>query len=353
MLKIPNIFVINTGSTSTKIAIFKGEELFWEQKIDHSVEELEQYSDFEAQVNHRKKIILRYLNENHFSVKSFDLIMCRGGLIKPVESGIYKVNLKMLNDLKNSNRKHASNLSAVIGYSLSENKNNVFIADPVVVDEMQDIARYSGHKLFKRVSIFHALNHKAVARKFSDNQQMKYENLNLIVVHMGGGISVAAHHKGKVIDVNQALDGEGPFSPERSGTLPAGDLVDISFSEKYTYDEVKKMIVGKGGLVSYLGSNNVQEIEKNLNKNSEKILKAMSYQIAKSIGEMAVVLYGKVDAIILTGGIAYSKFITENIKKYVQFIAPVYIYPGEDEMQALAYNGLLLWNKNLKDKDYL
>lgn len=353
MLKIPNIFVINTGSTSTKIAIFKGEELFWEQKIDHSVEELEQYSGFEAQVNHRKKIILRHLTENHFSVKNFDLIMCRGGLIKPVESGIYKVNLKMLNDLKNSNRKHASNLSAVIGYLLSENKNNVFIADPVVVDEMQDIARYSGHKLFKRVSIFHALNHKAVARKFSDNQQMKYENLNLIVVHMGGGISVGAHHKGKVIDVNQALDGEGPFSPERSGTLPAGDLVDISFSEKYTYDEVKKMIVGKGGLVSYLGSNNVQEIEKNLNKNSEKILKAMSYQIAKSIGEMAVVLYGKVDAIILTGGIAYSKFITENIKKHIQFIAPVYIYPGEDEMQALAYNGLLLWNKNLKDKDYL
>ena len=149
------------------------------------------------------------------------------------------------------------------------------------------------------------------------------------------------------------MDGEGPFSPERSGTLPVGDLVDISFSGNYTYDEVKKMIVGKGGLISYLGNNNVQEIEKNLNKKSEKILKAMSYQIAKSIGEMAVVLYGKVDAIILTGGMAYSKFITENIKKQIQFIAPVYIYPGEDEIQALAYNGLLLWSKNLKDKDYL
>jgi len=351
MKKEPVILVINTGSTTTKMAVFKGEEILFEEKITHNVDELQALSGFEQQVDYRKNIIEKVLKNRQIDVEKMDLIMCRGGLIKPVESGVYQVNKKMLEDLRYAPKQHASNLAAVIGYRLSKHS-NVYIADPVVVDEMQDIARYAGHKLFQRISIFHALNHKAVARKFAAEKRKKYEDLNLIVAHMGGGISVGAHKKGKVIDVNQALDGEGAFSPERSGTLPAGDLVKMAFSEKYSLQEMREMIVGKGGLVSYTGSNNLQELEKNATPEIKEILEAMAYQVAKQIGEMASVLQGNVDAIILTGGVAHSPFITRLITERITFIAPVYIYAGEDEMQALAYNGNLIWKKELTPKDY-
>jgi len=348
----PKILVINTGSTTTKIAVFEGENSLFSQKISHTVSDLEKLQDFDSQVAFRYQVILDTLKNNQFNLQNIDLIMCRGGLIKPVKSGVYEVNDKMLNDLKNASKQHASNLAAVIGYQLSHKNIPVYIADPVVVDEMQEVARYAGHKAFERISIFHALNHKAVARKHAEKTGKSYEDLNLIVVHMGGGISVGAHQKGQVIDVNQALDGEGPFSPERSGTLPAGDLIKFSFSGNYTHQQMKEMLVGKGGLVSYLGTNNVQEIEENLNDKSKKVLTAMAYQIAKSIGEMAVVLKGNIDGILLTGGVAYSKFITQNIIDKIQFLAPVYIYPGEDEMEALAYNGLLVYHTKLQPKKY-
>lgn len=348
----PSILVINTGSTSTKIAVFVGENLFFENKITHTTEELSRLEDFDHQVAYRLVLIEKILKENNFSINNFDMIMTRGGLIAPVKSGVFKVNTKMLQDLKNAKKQHASNLAAVIGYSLGNSKIPVYIADPVVVDEMQEVARFAGHKLFERKSIFHALNHKAIARKFANEQEKKYENLNLVIAHLGGGISVGAHHKGQVIDVNQALDGEGPFSPERSGTLPAGDLIKMAFSGKYSEDEMLNMITGKGGLVSYLKNNNVQDIEKNSDNYKRKVLQALAYQVSKSIGEMATVLKGKVDAIILTGGVAHSKYITGQIIESVKFIAPVYIYPGEDEMWALAQNGLLLHLNNIPIQEY-
>ena len=350
---IPLISVINTGSTSTKLAVFKGEELLFEDRITHTENELNRLKNYEEQVNYRFKIIIDHLKKQEIESESFDIIMARGGLIKPVASGVYKINKQMLHDLEHANKQHASNLAAAIGFRLGKSKVPVFIADPVVVDEMQEIAKYSGHRLFTRKSIFHALNHKAVARKFAGETKQDYHLLNLIIAHMGGGISVGAHKKGKVIDVNQALDGEGPFSPERSGTLPAGDLVRMAFSGKYKQDEMLKMITGQGGVVSYLGTNNLEEIENNLTPESRKILDALAYQVAKSIGEMATVLKGQVDAIILTGGLAYSSLITENITKRVKFVAPVHIYPGEDEMLALAQNALLLWQNKLKAKNYI
>ncbi len=350
--KEPNILVINTGSTSTKIAGYAGSKMFFDEKISHTTVELKKLTNFEAQVNYRLNLIKSLIEKNNFSISRFDLIMARGGLIKPVKSGVYKVNNQMLRDLQYAGKQHASNLAAIIGYHLAKAEIPVYIADPVVVDEMQDIARYSGHKLFERKSIFHALNHKAVGRKFAADNKQKYENLNLIIAHLGGGISIGAHRKGQVIDVNQALDGEGPFSPERSGTLPAGDLVKMAFSGQYSMEEMLKMITGNGGLVSYLKTNNLKAVEKTADKDSLVILKALAYQVAKSIGEMATVLKGEVDAVILTGGIAYSTFITDFITKYVQFIAPVYIYAGEDEMQALAQNGLLLYKNEIIAQNY-
>ncbi len=348
----PKILTINTGSTSTKIAFFNGESKVFTENIHHAPNEIEKLDSFEQQVDFRKQKIEEILKIHQLSADDFDIFMCRGGLIKPVESGVYAVNEQMLEDLKHAKKQHASNLAAVVGYMLSGDKNNVYIADPVVVDEMQDIARYSGHKDFERISIFHALNQKAVARRYATKMNKNYEDLNLIIAHIGGGVSIGVHKKGRVIDVNQALDGEGPFSPERSGTLPVGELIKKAFSGKYTEEQMNKMIVGKGGVVSYLGTNNLKEIEENLNLEKKEILEAMAYQISKYIGEMAVVLKGKVDAILLTGGVAYSGLITGFIKEHVEFIGPVEIFPGEDEMEALALNGLLVWKNKLLPKTY-
>ncbi len=348
----PKTLVINTGSTTTKIAIFEGGKQLLFEKIAHKTSILPQGDFFSTQVDFRKQLIQKTLSQHNISMAQIDLIMCRGGLIKPVASGVYVVNDKMLSDLKNAQKQHASNLAAVIGARLSEGNIPVYIADPVVVDELQDVARFAGHKDFERISIFHALNHKAVARRYASSIGIRYESLNLIVAHLGGGISVGAHKKGRVVDVNQALDGEGPFSPERSGTLPAGDLVRMAYSGDYTKEEMLQKIVGKGGLVSYLNSNNIQDITAGLDDEKRMVLSAMSYQISKAIGEMAVVLQGDVDAIILTGGVAHNKMIASDIQKQVSFLAPVKVFPGEDEMKALAMNGLLVWYKDLEPKKY-
>jgi len=348
----PQILVINTGSTSTKLALYEAEKEKYKISLSHTAEELQKLKNFDEAIEFRLSKIQKFLKDYKIDLENIDLFMCRGGLLKPVASGVYQVNEKMIHDLKNAPKKHASNLAAVLGYNLSPVKTNVYIADPVVVDEMQKIARYSGHKNFERKSIFHALNHKAVARSFAAEQNKNYEDLNLIIVHLGGGISVGAHKKGKVVDVNQALDGEGPFSPERSGTLPTGDLLKEAFSGKYTLQEMEKMLVGQGGVVSYLGTNDMKALEKSEDAYVQEVIQAMTYQISKYIGEMAVVLQGKIDAIILTGGLAHSQKITEQIKSYVGFLSPVFIYPGEDEMQALAYNGNLVWQKELIPKIY-
>jgi len=345
--KTPKILVINPGSTTTKIALFLGERETFSEKITHSTPMLSHDDFLNTHADFRKLLILKTLKEQKYTIDDIDMIMCRGGLVRPVSSGVYEINEKMLDDLKQSPKQHASNLAAIIGYRLSDGKIPAYIADPVVVDEMQDVARYAGHKSFERISIFHALNHKAVARRYAQSIGKKYEKLNLIVAHMGGGVSVGAHQRGKVVDVNQALDGEGAFSPERSGTLPSGDLLRKAFSGQYTFDELKQMIVGKGGLVSYLGTNNIQEIEKKPNEENEVVLRAMAYQISKQIGEYAVVLKGKIDAILLTGGVAYSDLVIRQIEDYVSFLAPIVVYPGEDEMKALAGNGFLVWKKEL------
>ena len=274
----------------------------------------------------------------------------RGGLLKPIPGGVYEVNDAMKRDLFNSPiGEHASNLGGLIAADLAAEipGARAFIADPVVVDEMEEIARYSGHPLFKRISIFHALNQKAIARKHAASIQRKYEDLNLILVHLGGGISISAHCKGRVIDTNQALDGEGPFSPERSGTMPVGDLVRVCFSGKYTQKEVMKMIKGEGGLVAYTGTNNAYDVEiraENGDQVSKDVFEAMAYQVCKEIGAMYAVLKGEVDAILITGGIANSKWFINEILNRVDKIAPTHVYPGEDEMEALAMNGLRVLN---------
>jgi butyrate kinase len=252
---------------------------------------------------------------------------------------------------------HASNLGGLIAHDIAKDLPNchAFIADPVVVDELQDVARLAGHPMFQRYSIFHALNQKATARAYARLMNHKYEELNLVIAHLGGGVSVGAHRKGKVIDVNQALDGEGPFSPERSGTLPSGALVKICFEGSYSLDEIKRMITGEGGYVAYMGTNSAYEVEllaQDGDDNARLIQDAMSYQIGKEIASMCAVLHGEVDAIILTGGISHNPMVVEYIKKMVSFIAPVVIYPGEDEMHALAMNGLMVLKGEIKPREY-
>ncbi|MFA8301132.1 MAG: butyrate kinase [Hyphomicrobiales bacterium] len=353
-----HILAINPGSTSTKIAVFNGDEPTFIKTLRHSNEELEGYEKIADQFQFRKEIILQQLKEADIDISTINAVVGRGGLLKPIESGVYEVNDAMKADLVDSPLgEHASNLGGLIADDIAKSLPNTraFIADPVVVDEFDDIARVTGHKLFERVSIFHALNQKAVARQHATSVGREYEEMNTIVVHLGGGVSVGAHRKGKVVDVNQALDGEGPFSPERSGTLPVGQLVKLCFSGKHTEKEIKKMIKGEGGLVSLLGTNSAYDVEKRVlagDKEAKLIYDAMAYQVAKEIGGMFTVLKGEVDAIIITGGIAYDKYFTNEIIERVFKIAPVHVYPGEDEMKALALNGLRVLKNETTPREY-
>ncbi len=352
------ILAINPGSTSTKIAVYKNSKSIFLKNIKHTADELKDFSKIAEQFEFRKEIILRELKVADIQIDKISAVVGRGGLVKPIESGVYEVNDIMKEDIKNSTLgEHASNLGALIADDIAKAIPNVraFIADPVVVDELEDVARISGHPHFKRVSIFHALNQKAIARTYAKTLDKKYEELNLIVVHLGGGISVGAHRMGRVIDVNNALDGEGPFSPERSGTLPSGQLAKLCFSGEYTYEQVKQMIKGQGGLVAHAGTNDAYEVEMKAKAGDPKaklIQDAMAYNIGKSIGSMAVVLKGKVDAIILTGGIAHNPDLVDYIKDMVGFIAPMAVYPGEDEMAALAMNGLMVLRGEVQPRVY-
>ena len=350
--------IINPGSTSTKIALYNNEKVVFEKTLRHSLEELSIYTKATDQLEFRKNLIIEVLFENSIDLKSLDSVVGRGGLLNPIIGGTYIINDKMLSHLKSNLRgEHASNLGGIISYSIAKELNiPAFIVDPVVVDEMEDIAKISGHPDFERISIWHALNQKAVARRVSKHAfNKKYEELNFVVAHLGGGISVGAHKKGKVIDVNNALNGEGPFSPERSGTLPAGQLVTACFSGEYSEQDMRKIIAGKGGLSAYLDTNSAMEVSNLSSQGHEKaklIYGAMAYQVAKSIGEYAVVLDGNVDAIILTGGIAYDKNFVEMIEKKVCFISEVMVYPGEDELLALAQGGLRVLNGEEEAKEY-
>jgi butyrate kinase len=352
------ILTINPGSTSTKFALFKENELVFEKTLKHSYGELSVFSKITDQFEFRKELILKELAEQKINMSQLSAVIGRGGVIKPIESGIYQVNEKMKEDLISGRfGEHASNLGGLIADDIVKLLPNAraFIVDPVVVDELEPLARISGHPKIERKSIFHALNHKAVARIYASSIRRKYEELNLIIAHMGGGISVAAHRKGRVIDVNNALNGDGPFSPERSGGLPAGQLVDICYSGEYSLSEVKLMLTGKGGMVAYLGTNSFEKICEMAKKGDMKaklISEAASYQVGKEISSMAAVLKGEVDAIILTGGMAYNKTFTDLITSMVSFIAKVILSPGEDEMKALASSGLLAINNEIEIKIY-
>ncbi len=352
------ILAINPGSTSTKIAVFQNTKALLVKNLKHEPEELKPYSTIVDQYEFRKRIVIDELKNAGIDIMTIDAVVGRGGLLKPIVSGVYEVNERMKEDLRiGVQGQHASNLGGLIADDIARTipKAKAYIADPVVVDELCDVARVSGHPAFKRISIFHALNQKAIARTHAKSLGKKYEELNLIVAHLGGGVSVGAHCKGRVIDVNNALDGEGPLSPERSGTLPTGQLVELCFSGKYTKAQMQKMLCGEGGLVAHLGTNQAYEVELRADKGDKQatmIQDAMCYQIGKWIGEMAAVLKGTVDGILLTGGIANNKYLCTYVREMVGFIAPVVVYPGEDEMAALATNALMVLQGDVEPKVY-
>jgi butyrate kinase len=339
------ILIINPGSTSTKIGVFNNEFSILEKTIRHDANVINSFDTIIDQFEYRKNTILEILDAEGINISKLDAVCGRGGLLRPIEGGTYAVNDAMLSDLRSDfSGSHASNLGGIIAYEIALGLNiPSFIVDPVVVDELEPIARISGFAQIERKSIFHALNQKAVARRVASQLGKKYKDLNLIVTHMGGGITVGVHKQGKVIDVNNGLHGDGPFSPERAGTVPAGDLISLCYSGEYYREEVMKKLVGQGGLVGYLGTNDAVQVEKMIENGNEKatlVYDAMAYQVAKEIGAASAVLSGKVDAIILTGGLAYGKGFVKSITDRINWIADVIVHPGENELQALAEGAL-------------
>ncbi len=357
------ILAINPGSTSTKIAIYEDRHRVLVENIRHTTKDLEAFVMAIDQLEHRRDLVLETLRQHNIPL-NFDATIGRGGLLKPIPGGVWEVNEAMLRDTQNAMRDHACNLGCLIAWDLAKRMPGckAFMADPGVVDEMEDISRISGSPLLPRITTWHALNQRAIARRFAEEQTLlhpehpvRYEDLDLIICHLGGGISVAAHHKGKAVDVNNAFDGEGPFSPERAGSLPAGALIDLCFSGKFTSEELKKRISGKAGLTGHLGTNEIPDVEKRIaegDKHAELVLNAMIYQVAKWLVGLSAYFCGKMDAILLTGGMAHSEYIISRLKKRIEFLAPIYVYPGEDEMESMALNALGALNGKLPVQVY-
>ena len=355
------ILVINPGSTSTKIAVYEDEKPLLLRNITHSANELAPFGDVIEQQDFRRQLVLNELQQAGIPL-AFDAVIGRGGLVKPISGGVYEINQQMLDDTLHGcvMHNHACNLGCLIAYEIAATINantaegsnpatvsqqhcRAFIADPGVVDELSPLARISGSPLMPRICIWHALNQRAIARRYARGIGKEYEDLNLIICHLGGGISVAAHEHGRAIDANNALDGEGPFSPERAGSLPAADLIRLCFSGKYSEKQLLKRIAGKAGLNAHLGTNDMREILeriKNGDQHAQLIVEAMLYHVAKNIAAEAAVLCGQVDAILLTGGIAHSDYVVSELRRRIGFLAPVYTFPGENEMEALALNAL-------------
>lgn len=349
--------IINPGSTSTKIAVFEDETMLFEETLRHSTEEIAQYDTIYSQKDFRKQVILNILKEKNFDLTTLDVCVGRGGMLKPIPGGTYAVSDALLEDLKIGKQgQHASNLGGILAREIGDEQGvPSFIVDPVVVDELEPIARLSGVPSLPRRSVFHALNQKAVAKRYAKDKGVSYKSLNLIVVHMGGGVSVGAHTDGRIVDVNNALDGEGAFSPERAGGVPSGDLVKLCFSGEYTQAQVMKMLVGNAGFNAYIGTNDARDVMKKANEGDENaalVLDAFVYQVAKDIGAASTVLKGKVDQILLTGGIAYSEPLMARIKERAGFIADFTVYPGEDELLALTQGALRVLNGEEEAKEY-
>lgn len=339
-----NILVINPGSTSTKIAVYQNENLVVKEGLRHTITELASYTNVIEQLSFRREKILEFLKERKISLNSLSAVVGRGGLLGPLPGGTYAVNYKMMEDVKQGlNGEHASNLGALLAYDIAHEINvPSFIVDPPTVDEMLPIAKISGLPEIERRSAFHALNVKAVYRKACEDLNKEIDSINLVVAHLGGGISVSALKKGKAIDVTNALE-EGPFTPERAGALPTSELIKLIYSQKNTEKEMKRRLIGEGGMAAYLGTTDAVLVEKRIWEGDQKaglVMEAMAYQIAKEIGSMATVLKGEIDAIALTGGLAHSKMVTDIIRQRVEFLAPVKVYPGEDELKALALGAL-------------
>ena len=351
-----NILAINPGSTSTKLAVFEDETPRLTRTLRHSVEELSTFPQATDQFEFRKDLVQRELEADGIPLQ-FDAVIGRGGLFKPIPGGVYEINELMLHDARHASRPHACNLGCLIAADLAARIPGcrAFIADPGVTDELEEVSRITGSPLMPRITIWHALNQRAIARRYAREQGTCYEDLNLIICHLGGGISIGTHLRGRCIDVNNALDGEGPFSPERAGTLPAGPLIDLCYSGRFTREELKKRISGHAGLAAHLGTTDVPTIVSRIaegDRHAELVLNAMIYQTAKSIGAAATVLYGQVDAILLTGGIAHSDYVISRLTERVSFLAPVHVYPGEDELEALALNALGALRGELKIQEY-
>ena len=341
--------IINPGSTSTKIGVFEDETLLFEETLRHSTEEIARYASIVEQKDFRKDIIVNLLKEKAFDIQSLNVIVGRGGMLKPISGGTYPVTDALLADLKvGVQGQHASNLGGILAREIADSIGvPSYIVDPVVVDELMPEARYSGVPELPRVSIFHALNQKAVAKRYAKETGKAYDSLNLVVVHMGGGVSVGAHKSGQVVDVFNALDGDGAFSPERAGGVPSGSLIKMCFSGQYSQAEVYKKVVGGGGVNAYLGTNDMRDVDKLADGGDEKakvIRDAFILQVAKDMGSMACVLGGAVDQIIITGGIAYDQYVVEGLKEKAGWIAPITVYPGEDELLALAQGALRVMN---------
>ena len=337
------ILVINPGSTSTKMAVYDYENPVFVRNIAHTAEELAQFDAITEQQDFRRQLVLDELQRCNIPL-DFDAVIGRGGLVKPICGGVYEINKRMLEDTLHGcvMHNHACNLGCLINNQHS-NKCRAFIADPGVVDELSPFARISGSPLMPRICIWHALNHRAIARRYAQSIDKQYEDLNLIICHLGGGISIAAHEHGRAIDANNALDGEGPFSPERAGSLPAADLIRLCFSGKYDEKQLLKHIAGQAGLTAHLGTNNMLEILERINQgdfHAKLLVDAMLYHTAKAIAAESAVLCGRIDAILLTGGMAHSNYIISELRHRIEFLAPVHIFPGEDEMEALAQNAL-------------
>ena len=352
-----DILVINPGSTSTKIAMFHELEEVLSDNIHHNIEDLARFNKASDQDLYRMEIIIRVLREQNINLNNIRAVVGRGGLIRPIQGGTYTVNDQMVADLKKGVMgDHPSNCGGLIAYAISKSLGcEAFIVDPVVVDEMDAVARISGMPLVERKSIFHALNQKSVGREVAKLLNKPYDKINLIIAHMGGGVTIGCHAQGRVVDVNNGLDGDGPFSPERSGGVPVGDLIKACFSGEYTLPEMKKLVKGHGGMVAYLGTYDLRIVEERIEKGDQKanlVYEAMAFQIAKEIGAAATVVAGKVNGIVLTGGMANSLKFTSIIKEKVQFIGTVFILPGEQEMRALAMGALRVLNSEEEAKIY-
>ncbi len=351
------ILVINPGSTSTKVAVFRDRERQFVTSIAHTPEELAPFEDFTDQEEFRYLHIVKTLVQAGYGDARFDAVIGRGSLAKPVEGGVYTVNEQMLDDARHAVDRHACDLGCILArrFSLESPDSLCLIADPGSVDELNDYARITGSPLMPHYCIWHALNQRAIARRYAAETSRRYEDMNLIICHMGGGISIAAHDHGRAVDVNNALNGDGPFSPERAGTLPAGTLVDLCYSGRYTRAEWQRRIAGMAGMSAHLGTNDMREALRRIDAGDEHarlIVDAMLYHTAKAIAAHGATLCGKVDAIIITGGMAHAPYVIKKLSERLDWLAPLVVYPGEDEMRALAENALAVLTGDMIAKPY-